>query len=70
MDESWRNRKTLILSRTDIMGLVTPAEYAAGVEQAYRMHGEGRFYMDPKGLTITGGASFTGALGNRTPRWR
>ena len=48
MDESWRNRKTLILSRSDIMGLVTPAEYVAGVEQAYRMHGEGRYFMDPK----------------------
>jgi len=34
------------------MGLVTPAEYAAGVEQAYRMHGEGRFYMDPKGHIV------------------
>jgi alanine dehydrogenase len=52
MDESWRNRKTLILSRTDIMGLVTPAEYVACVEQAYRMHGEGRFYMDPKGHIV------------------
>ena len=52
MDESWRNRKTLILSRTDIMGLVTPAEYVAGVEQAYRMHGEGRYYMDPKGHIV------------------
>jgi alanine dehydrogenase len=52
MDESWRNRKTLILSRTDIMGLVTPAEYAAGVEQAYRMHGEGRVYMEPKGHIV------------------
>ena len=39
MDESWRNRKTLILSRTDIMGLVTPAEYVECVEQAYRMQG-------------------------------
>jgi len=48
VDESWRNRKTLILSRSDIMGLVTPAEYVAGVEQAYRMHGEGRYFMDPK----------------------
>ena len=47
--ESWRNRKTLILSRTDMMGLVTPAEYVSCVEQAYRMHGEGRYYMDPKG---------------------
>ena len=36
--ESWRNRKTLILSRTDMMGLLTPAEYVACVEQAYRMH--------------------------------
>jgi alanine dehydrogenase len=52
MDESWRNRKTLILSRTDIMGLVTPAEYVECVEQAYRMHGEGRFYMDPKGHIV------------------
>jgi alanine dehydrogenase len=52
VDESWRNRKTLILSRTDIMGLLTPAEYVACVEQAYRMHGEGRFYMDPKGHIV------------------
>src|SRR5438477_329360 len=49
---SWRNRKTLILSRTDMMGLVTPAEYVACVEQAYRMHGEGRFIMDPKGHIV------------------
>ena len=52
MDESWRNRKTLILSRTDMTGLVTPAEYVQCVEQAYRMHGEGRFYMDPKGHIV------------------
>src|SRR5689334_7550956 len=52
VDESWRNRKTLILSRTDIMGLVTPAEYVGCVEQAYRMHGEGRYYMDPKGHIV------------------
>jgi alanine dehydrogenase len=52
MDESWRNRKTLILSRTDMMGLVTPAEYVRCVEQAYRMHGEGRYYMDPKGHIV------------------
>ena len=53
MDEvSWRNRKTLILSRTDMMGLVTPSEYVACVEQAYRMHGERRFYMDPKGHIV------------------
>ena len=34
------------------MGLVTPAEYVECVEQAYRMHGEGRFYMDPKGHIV------------------
>src|ERR1700758_600310 len=50
--ESWRSRKTLILSRTGMMGLVTPAEYVGCVEQAYRMHGEGRFYMDPKGHLV------------------
>src|SRR5215475_7610746 len=50
--ESWRNRKTLILSRTDMMGLLTPGDYVACVEQAYRMHGEGRFYMDPKGHIV------------------
>jgi alanine dehydrogenase len=35
-----------------MMGLVTPAEYVACVEQAYRMHGEGRYYMDPKGHIV------------------
>ncbi len=50
--ESWKNRKTLILSRTDMMGLLTPAEYNAGVEQAYRMHGEGRYFMEPKGHIV------------------
>ena len=50
--ESWRNRKTLILSRTEMIGLLTPAEYNACVEQAYRMHGERRFYMDPKGHIV------------------
>ncbi len=50
--DSWRNRKTLILSRTEMMGLLTPAEYNACVEQAYRMHGERRFYMDPKGHIV------------------
>ena len=50
--ESWKNRKTLILSRTDMMGLLTPAEYNAGVEQAYRMHGEGRYLMEPKGHIV------------------
>ncbi len=50
--ESWRNRKTLILSRTEMMGLLTPAEYNGCVEQAYRMHGERRFYMEPKGHIV------------------
>ena len=50
--ESWRNRKTLILSRTDMLGLLTPAEYVGCVEQAYRMDGEGRYYMDPKGHIV------------------
>jgi alanine dehydrogenase len=50
--ESWRNRKTLILSRNEMIGLLTPAEYNACVEQAYRMHGERRFYMDPKGHIV------------------
>jgi alanine dehydrogenase len=50
--ESWRNRKTLILSRADMMGLLKPAEYVDCVEQAYRMHGEGRYYMDPKGHIV------------------
>ncbi|MBA3520152.1 MAG: ornithine cyclodeaminase family protein [Rhizobiales bacterium] len=46
--ENWANRKTLILGRSEMIGLLTPAEYNDCVEQAYRMHGEGRFYMDPK----------------------
>jgi alanine dehydrogenase len=50
--ENWANRKTLILGRTEMIGLLTPAEYNACVEQAYRMHGEGRFYMDPKGHIV------------------
>jgi alanine dehydrogenase len=50
--ESWRNRKTLILSRSEMTGLLTPAEYNGCVEQAYRMHGERRFYMDPKGHIV------------------
>lgn len=50
--ESWRSRKTLILGRTEMMGLLTPAEYNSCVEQAYRMHGERRFYMDPKGHIV------------------
>ena len=50
--ENWANRKTLILGRTEMIGLVTPAEYNGCVEQAYRMHGEGRYYMDPKGHIV------------------
>ena len=52
MTESWRNRKTLILGRTDMMGLLTPAEYVDCVEHAFRMHGLGRVYMEPKGHIV------------------
>ena len=52
MAESWRNRKTLILSRSDMMGLLTPAEYVNCVEHAFRMHGLGRVYMEPKGHIV------------------
>jgi alanine dehydrogenase len=50
--ENWANRKTLILGRSEMIGLLSPAEYNGCVEQAYRMHGEGRFYMDPKGHIV------------------
>lgn len=50
--ENWANRKTLILGRSEMIGLLTPSEYNDCVEQAYRMHGEGRFYMDPKGHIV------------------
>lgn len=50
--ENWANRKTLILGRSEMIGLLSPAEYNQCVEQAYRMHGEGRFYMDPKGHIV------------------
>lgn len=50
--ESWRNRKTLILGRTDMIGLLTPSEYNDCVEHAFRMHGEGRVYMEPKGHIV------------------
>jgi alanine dehydrogenase len=50
--ESWRNRKTLILSRTDMIGLRKPAEYNECVEHAFRMHGLGRVYMEPKGHIV------------------
>jgi alanine dehydrogenase len=50
--ESWRNRKTLILGRTDMIGLLKPAEYNDCVEHAFRMHGLGRVYMEPKGHIV------------------
>jgi alanine dehydrogenase len=50
--ENWRNRKTLILGRTDMIGLLTPAEYNDRVEHAFRMHGLGRVYMEPKGHIV------------------
>ncbi len=50
--ESWRNRKTLILGRSDMVGLLTPSEYNDRVEHAFRMHGEGRVYMEPKGHIV------------------
>jgi alanine dehydrogenase len=50
--ESWRNRKTLILSWSDMVGLLTPAEYVDRVEHAFRMHGLGRVYMEPKGHIV------------------
>src|SRR5205814_1782168 len=49
---SWRDRETLMLSRTDMMGLLAPAASVAGVAQAYRMHGEGRCGMEPKGHIV------------------
>lgn len=48
MAESWRNRKTLILGRSDMVGLLTPAEYVDCVEHAFRMHGLGRVYTHPQ----------------------
>ena len=50
--ESWRNRKTLILGRSDMIGLLAPAEYVDCVEHAFRMHGLGRVYMEPKGHIV------------------
>jgi alanine dehydrogenase len=50
--ENWANRKTLILGRSEMIGLLKPGEYNDCVEQAYRMHGEGRYYMDPKGHIV------------------
>jgi alanine dehydrogenase len=50
--ESWRHRKTLILGRSDMVGLLSPGEYNDCVEHAYRMHGLGRVYMEPKGHIV------------------
>ena len=50
--DNWANRKTLILGRSEMIGLLKPQEYNDCVEQAYRMHGEGRYYMDPKGHIV------------------
>jgi alanine dehydrogenase len=50
--ESWRHKKTLILGRSDMIGLLTPAEYNDCVEHAFRMHGLGRVYMEPKGHIV------------------
>src|SRR6266851_408887 len=52
MAESWRHRKTLILGRSDMVGLLTPGEYVDCVEHAFRMHGLGRVYMEPKGHIV------------------
>lgn len=49
---SWRNRKTLILSRGDMTGLLEPSEYVACVETAFRRHGEGRCILEPKGHIV------------------
>jgi alanine dehydrogenase len=51
-EQNWPSRKTLILGRTDMIGLLTPAEYVDCCEQAYRMHGERRFFMEPKGHIV------------------
>jgi alanine dehydrogenase len=50
--ESWRHKKTLILGRSDMVGLLTPGEYVDCVEHAFRMHGLGRVYMEPKGHIV------------------
>ena len=50
--ESWRHRKTLILGRSDMIGLLAPSEYVDCVEHAFRMHGLGRVYMEPKGHIV------------------
>ena len=49
---SWRNRKTLILSRSEMIGLLEPEEYVRCVETAFRRMGEGRVFMEPKGHIV------------------
>jgi alanine dehydrogenase len=44
----WSSRKTLILGRSDIEGLLTVAEYNNAIERAFRAHGLGKYKMDPK----------------------
>ena len=51
-DTSWRNRKTLILSRSEMIGLLKPEEYVRCVETAFRRMGEGRVFMEPKGHIV------------------
>ena len=51
-DTSWRNRKTLILSRSEMIGLLEPEEYVRCVETAFRRMGEGRVFMEPKGHIV------------------
>ena len=48
----WRNRKTLMLSRNDMIDLLEPEAYVRCVETAFRRHGEGRYFMDPKGHIV------------------
>lgn len=45
---SWATRKTLILGRSDIEGLLTVREYNEAVEEAFRAHGLGKYIMEPK----------------------
>ena len=62
--ENWANRKTLILGRSEMIGPPQPGEYNDCVEQAYRMHGEGRFYMDPRATSCS---TASPANGRRCP---
>jgi len=49
---NWRNRKTLMLSRNDMIDLLEPEAYVRCVETAFRRHGEGRYFMEPKGHIV------------------